>query len=377
MTSISGNSTTTLDHIGSVQDRKPLDDLRPSGTVSVTLVARLGDPRGGTEIGRAIEGTLRDTACRDLLLITDGKSHALDVQALASMGHRISVLLVGEDSLEANVGHLAALTGGDLFVAMEADFGSALAAALASLRTASRPVEEDSGGLRAVRRGARLEVRFGGQTEATESELLARAAGALVAGLRLTTLGEEEAAVLAEQEGLVTHLTSLVLVDHDGKAVDDIPLMRKVQLPEPRTAGTETAWFGSPSAPIDMASLTPREERVLRMRFGLGMRVESLPEDARRQFSATRERIRQIEAKAQRKLNHPSRSRKLRSFLDFDSDRSRTYPEELCLGSSARAERRAGDGAGRMGGAGSGFCKLRLERSGQPGRRGRPLSRRT
>ena len=66
-----------------------------------------------------------------------------------------------------------------------------------------------------------------------------------------------------------------------------------------------------------LASLTPREERVLRMRFGIGMNTDHTLEEVGQQFSVTRERIRQIEAKALRKLKHPSRSRKLRSFLEF------------------------------------------------------------
>ena len=86
----------------------------------------------------------------------------------------------------------------------------------------------------------------------------------------------------------------------------------------------------TPSCPLDSAiqsnlketttrvlsSLTPREERVLRMRFGIGMNTDHTLEEVGQQFSVTRERIRQIEAKALRKLKHPSRSRKLRSFLD-------------------------------------------------------------
>jgi RNA polymerase primary sigma factor len=67
-----------------------------------------------------------------------------------------------------------------------------------------------------------------------------------------------------------------------------------------------------------LASLTPREERVLRMRFGIGMNTDHTLEEVGQQFSVTRERIRQIEAKALRKLKHPSRSRKLRSFLEID-----------------------------------------------------------
>ena len=65
-----------------------------------------------------------------------------------------------------------------------------------------------------------------------------------------------------------------------------------------------------------LASLTPREERIVRMRFGLGMNGDHTLEEIGQQFSVTRERIRQIEAKALRKLKHPSRSRELRGFLD-------------------------------------------------------------
>ncbi|HJY19113.1 MAG TPA: sigma-70 family RNA polymerase sigma factor, partial [Xanthobacteraceae bacterium] len=65
-----------------------------------------------------------------------------------------------------------------------------------------------------------------------------------------------------------------------------------------------------------LASLTPREERILRMRFGLGMNSAHTLEEVGQKFSVTRERIRQIEAKALRKLKHPSRSKELRSFLD-------------------------------------------------------------
>ena len=65
-----------------------------------------------------------------------------------------------------------------------------------------------------------------------------------------------------------------------------------------------------------LASLTPREERILRMRFGIGMNTDHTLEEVGQQFSVTRERIRQIEAKSLRKLKHPSRSRVLRGFLD-------------------------------------------------------------
>ncbi|PZO65545.1 MAG: RNA polymerase sigma factor RpoD [Pelagerythrobacter marensis] len=78
----------------------------------------------------------------------------------------------------------------------------------------------------------------------------------------------------------------------------------------------EDSHLGKETVTRVLASLTPREERVLRMRFGIGMNTDHTLEEVGQQFSVTRERIRQIEAKALRKLKHPSRSRKMRSFLD-------------------------------------------------------------
>ena len=65
-----------------------------------------------------------------------------------------------------------------------------------------------------------------------------------------------------------------------------------------------------------MSTLTPREERVLRMRFGIGMNSDHTLEEVGKQFSVTRERIRQIEAKALRKLKHPTRAKKLKTFVE-------------------------------------------------------------
>jgi hypothetical protein len=74
----------------------------------IAAVSRLDEPRGGTEIGAALKSVVAGCEARDIVLITDGLSHALDVQTLVNSGHRFTVVLVGEDSLEANVGRLAA-----------------------------------------------------------------------------------------------------------------------------------------------------------------------------------------------------------------------------------------------------------------------------
>ncbi|WP_199699280.1 VIT domain-containing protein [Oleomonas cavernae] len=207
-----------LEHVGAGQ---PLRDL----------VARLGEPRGGTEIGGALSGAMAGSRMRDILLLTDGLSHALDVQALARRGRRITVLLIGHDSLEANVGHLAALTGGDIFVASPDDIAAVLAAAIGSLRLAAEPVQVgDAEHIRAVRGNALLEADW---LAATGAGPQGRAVAAVAAGLALPALDEERAAALAQAEGLVTHLTSLVLVDEAGAVQETLPATRKIALAAP------------------------------------------------------------------------------------------------------------------------------------------------
>src|SRR5262245_12212043 len=203
-----------------------------------SLIGRLSEPAGGTEIGAALAGVTAQSQARDVLLVTDGKSHTLDVQAFARTGRRFSVVLVGEDSLEANVGHLAALTGGEIFVSAGADLAEVLNAALCSLRTKHDPVSPITG------RPQRISVRRAGMTLTAEwqevkgsmegAERERRAVAALAASVALPALDTETAARFAESEGLVTHLTSLVLVDEHGAVQEGIPATRKVALPSPR-----------------------------------------------------------------------------------------------------------------------------------------------
>src|SRR5262249_62052287 len=112
-------------HVGS------LDGETAAGSAPSRLFS---PPDGGTEIGMALETLIAKSNARDILLLTDGKSHALDVQSLARSGRRFAVVLIGEDSLEANVGYLAALTGGEIFIASGHDIPPAVAAAPRALR---------------------------------------------------------------------------------------------------------------------------------------------------------------------------------------------------------------------------------------------------
>lgn len=212
-------------------------------------VENLSPPRGGTEIGGALDHVFKATDPCDVLLLTDGMSYALDVHRLAQQGRRIFVVLVGEDSLDANVGHLAALTGGDIHFSFGADVDNALYAALQGLRTrrterAGRISQEALAGgrlpesLSAIRGNVCVNAAWSGEpAKATvERDALAEGIAAYAANMALPSLPESAACKMAIGEGLVTHLTSLVLVDEEGPRQEGLPVTRRVGLPTPRTA---------------------------------------------------------------------------------------------------------------------------------------------
>jgi hypothetical protein len=237
----------TLDHVGLTS--KPREQSGARTATLPALMQRLRQPHGGTEIGMALAGVIAQSCARDLLLITDGKSYALDVQALARSGRRVCVVLIGEDSLEANVGHLAALTGGEIFVASGTDLTAVLIEALRSLRVPFSPPISGIAHHTSVRRGGMLiRVSWSDGAAATPATIETRAVAALAASLLLPALSTEDAATLAEAEGLVTHLTSLILVDDAGDIQGAIPATRKIPLPSPRTrVAVADAWRLSPA----------------------------------------------------------------------------------------------------------------------------------
>lgn len=231
----------SLKHIGRSRETDGVFAGEPTeaGKTFTRLIQGLSGPSGGTEIGTALAGVTAQSKVQDILLITDGKSHALDVQALARTGRRFSVVLIGEDSLEANVGHLAAITGGEIFVAAGGDLAGALSAALSSLRASHENARKIAGELEQInvsRSNMFLTAQWRPASEPAEDTLGARAVAAIAASLVLPFLDHETAAQLAEAEGLVTHLTSLILVDDAAAAQSGIPANRKIALPSPRTA---------------------------------------------------------------------------------------------------------------------------------------------
>ena len=196
----------------------------------------LSAPGNGTEIGRSIAQVAKGSEAGDILLITDGKSYALDVQALAQLGRRISVLLIGEDSLEARVGHLAALTGGELFIATAGNLAAVAGALVAAVRLPYTPVAAmaaEPEQVRIHRGGVEITAQWSAAEAPETPETNDPAVSALAASLALPGMTEDRAAAFAEAEGLVTHLTSLVLVDEVGEAQEGLPASRKIALESP------------------------------------------------------------------------------------------------------------------------------------------------
>lgn len=308
------------------------DRVDPVGTLRArngrglpSLVDTLAPPEGGTEIGNALTRAIAESQCRDLLLVTDGKSHALDVQRLAQAGRRIAVVLVGEDSLEANVGYLASLTGGDIFVAQDGDLAGILVTALQSLRTPSAPAPKITGVLErlaARRSGAELQVEWTAATGDALDPVLSRAVAAVAASLALPALDQPAAAELAEREGLVTHLTSLVLIDEAGAVQETVPAMRKIALPTPSTAA---AVIDDIAPPVGAMAAKHRYEAMASMPAAPTPRQAPPPDSAPRVGSARLVAPAALRAPrpAPRKPSFPSPAGLLERFLpDRGSDRA-------------------------------------------------------
>ena len=195
---------------------------------------------GGTEIAGAVAKVTGSRREANVLLVTDGKSWTpIDVQKAVETGARFTVVLVGEDSLESSVGYLAAMTGGQMFVSAAEDVAGAVAAAVAAMRDVASPAVPYEG------RPESLERRISGVTVSVTWSKAGRAApqregeAAAWAGYaaQLALAGMKEgAAEFAAEEGIVSHLTSIVLVDEAADAVEGIPATRKVALPDPAGA---------------------------------------------------------------------------------------------------------------------------------------------
>ncbi len=134
---------------------------------ALALLDRIGTPAGGTEIGLAVAQAATEASVTDILVVTDGKGFALPVHDLATCGKRVSAVLVGEDSREAMIGHLCALTGGQIVVACGSNAAEAVTATFRAARhePSSRPgrhLDAIPASFVEMRRGTRIAVEVSG-----------------------------------------------------------------------------------------------------------------------------------------------------------------------------------------------------------------------
>lgn len=210
-------------------------DLPAASECLAYLATQLSPPSGGTEIGGALEAVIRSSSAKDILLLTDGLSHQLNIEKLARCGRRISVILIGAGSLEARIGHLAALTGGDLFIATADDLSDVMTAAIGALRrpTIALPTVTDlPDEIMLLRNNVEIRANWAQPSGSEASSEISKAATAVAASLVVNCAVPEFAAQYAASEGIVSHLTSLVLVDEVGDTQSELPTMRKIALPK-------------------------------------------------------------------------------------------------------------------------------------------------
>lgn len=233
-------------------------DLPAASEHLTKLAAQLSPPRGGTEIGGALAAVTRSSSARDILLLTDGLSHELNIEELARCGRRISVILIGADSLEARIGHLAASTGGDILIATAEDLADVMKAAINALRRpaiALPTVTDLPDELVCLRNNVEIRANWTKASSHDAPSEISKASRAVAASLVVNCALPEFAAQYAVSEGIVSHLTSLVLVDEVGAAQAELPTMRKVALPgTPSVNSMRMSAMSASSALYDLAS---------------------------------------------------------------------------------------------------------------------------
>jgi hypothetical protein len=246
---------TQFRHLGMTKGEA--SDLPAARERLASLAAKLSPPMGGTEIGSALQAVIRSSSARDILLLTDGLSHQLNIEELAQFGRRISVVLIGTDSLEARIGHLAALTGGDLFIATADDLGDVMASAIGALRrpTIALPKVTDlPDEIMCLRNNVEIRANWAQVPVGEVSSEISKAATAVAASLIVNCATPEFAAQYAASEGIISHLTSLVLVDEAGDTQSGLPTMRKVALASNMSANAmHMSMMSAPSAMYESA----------------------------------------------------------------------------------------------------------------------------
>ena len=205
---------------------------KSTGSNAARLLDNLGKPAGGTRLGPAVE-TVVNAGHADILVLTDGQTWASEVHSAALKGARINAILLGSGSLDANIGHLAAMTGGQVFYAAGSDVSPAIHSALSAFRLPASPPrgKAQSGrilNLDCTRGGVNISATWDDASCGAPADGIGRYAAAL--GLSL--FPESEATDFAIANNLCSHLTSLILVDQNQPLIASLPEMRKVDLIE-------------------------------------------------------------------------------------------------------------------------------------------------
>ena len=243
------------------------------GAEILQILKRLQQPGGGTRLGEAINAVAR-TGAQDILVLTDGQTWDQLSPQVEGNNVRVSAVLVGRASLDANIGHFCAATGGNLFYTPDADVEKSVSVALSQMRSfcTERQLETEGSDL------VRVVQTLGGVTVSAQwSDAMAMGAaddiGRYAAALCLGQLDDAAAERLAVMEGLCSNVTSLVLIDEAGALSEGISETRKIPLMDADDDGQLGDFIKDRNAILPMArasaSYSASESRAPRMRFGI------------------------------------------------------------------------------------------------------------
>lgn len=293
------------------------------GAEILQILKRLKQPGGGTRLGEAIKAVAR-TGAQDVLVLTDGQTWDQLSPQVEGKNVRVSAVLVGRASLDANIGHFCAATGGDLFYAPDANVEESVSVALSQMRSfrTERQLETEGSDL------VRVVQTLGGVTVSAQwSDAMAMGAaddiGRYAAALCLGQLDDAAAERLAVMEGLCSNFTSLVLIDEAGALSDGISETRKIPLMDADDDGQLGDFIEDRNTILPMArasaSYSASEERAPRMRFGIGSLLParaaptpSVPSGG----TPSPEALSRLQAAVSKTPVPSGQRRKLRSFLD-------------------------------------------------------------
>ena len=260
---------------------------KESGGASASLAGLIEEPAGGTELGKAVHRVVASGA-KDVLIVTDGQTWSNTVDELRSKNARLSAILVGSDSLDANIGHLCANSGGQVYYASNDDVASILNEALKNLRRTDAAIKGKAGerypaSLKTVRGSAEITAKW--SVEKDKTGKLSDPIGRYAASLALPLLEPTMAQDFASLHCLSTHNTSLVLVDNEGEVSDALPEMRKVPLMHsasefsPRINRSYS--YSEPNLSMSMASASSESEPASASLEYLQRPVNKMPPQAK------------------------------------------------------------------------------------------------